>query len=64
LNDLHGLENLVKTLNALAKKKLSDAERQREGYFPQGLYQGAALAYENAAQWLERELEQGRKKND
>jgi len=61
LNNLHGLENLVKTLKGLAKQNLSDAGRQRDGYFPQGLYQGAALAYENAAQWLERELEQERK---
>jgi hypothetical protein len=64
LNDLHGLENLVKTLKALAKQHLSSAEKQRVGYFPQGLYQGSALAYEQAAQWLERELEQERAKSD
>lgn len=64
MNNLHGLENLIKTLKGLAKQNLSDAERQRDGYFPQGLYQGAALAYENAAQWLERELEQEGAKSD
>ena len=64
MRELEGLETLVKTLKGLAKQNLSDAEKQREGHFPQGLYQGAALAYQLAAQWLERELEQERKKND
>lgn len=56
MKELEGIEALVKTLKGLAEQNLSTAEEQRPGYFPQGLFQGSALAYENAARWLEREL--------
>lgn len=57
MRELEGLEELVITLKSLAKQHLSDAEKQESSYFPKGLFQGSALAYETAAQWLEWELD-------
>lgn len=54
--ELEGLETLVKTLKGLAKQSLSSAEGQELAYYPKGLFEGSALAYESAAKWLEREL--------
>lgn len=51
-------EALVKTLKGLARQALSDAPKAHSAY-AKGLFEGSALAYENAAKWLERELEAG-----
>jgi hypothetical protein len=52
------LEALVSTLEGLARQALSDAPTAHSDY-AKGLFEGSALAYENAAKWLERELEAG-----
>ena len=49
------LEALVSTLKGLAVQALSDAPTAHSAY-AKGLFEGSALAYENAAKWLEREL--------
>jgi hypothetical protein len=52
------LEALVQNLKGLARQALLDAAQARTDY-GKGLFEGSALAYENAAKWLERELEAG-----
>ena len=43
----------MKNLKGLARQALSDASAAHSAY-AKGLFEGSALAYENAAQWLER----------
>lgn len=54
------LEALINSLKSLARKSLkdsADSALSQSSDYARGLFDGAALAYEASAKWLELELE-------